>query len=63
MNYYDRFSPDVVRSLKDLNDKLLEEEKQINPDKEKILKIRQQMLMKGLEMSVNFNPMNYNPYR
>ena len=30
---------------------------------EKILKLKQQILMKGLEMSVGFDLCNYNPYR
>lgn len=63
MNYYDRFSPDLMRTIKELNDKMREEENVINPDKEKILKLRQQILMKGLEMSVGFNVNNYNPYK
>lgn len=62
MSYYERFSPDLVRTLKELNDKVQEEEKQHNPDREKILKLKQQILMKGLEMSVNFKMNNYNPY-
>lgn len=63
MNYYDRFSPDSIRIIKELNDKIQEEEKAINPDRAKILKLKQQILMKGMEMSVNFNVNNYNPYR
>jgi predicted patatin/cPLA2 family phospholipase len=62
MSYYDRFSPDLMRTLKDLNDQIQEEEKQYNPDQEKILKLKQQILMKGLEMSVGFGMNNYNPY-
>lgn len=62
MSYYERFSPDLVRTLKELNDKVQEEEKQYNPDREKILKLKQQILMKGLEMSVDFKMNNYNPY-
>lgn len=63
MSYYERFSPDLMKTLKELNDKIQEEEKAITPDREKILKIKQQILMKGLEMSVGFNTNNYNPYR
>ena len=62
MSYYDRFSPDLMRTLKDLNDQIQEEEKQYNPDKEKILKLKQQRGMKGLEMSVGFNGNKHNPY-
>ena len=40
MNYYDRFSPDLMRTIKELNDKMREEENVINPDKEKISDLR-----------------------
>jgi hypothetical protein len=62
MSYYNRFSSESIQTIKNLNDKLVDEEGKDTPDKEKILKIRQQILMKGLEMSVGFNVDNYNPY-
>lgn len=51
MSYYERFSPEVLNILKKLNDELLKEQKQTEPNKEKILKLNQQILIKGLEMS------------
>lgn len=60
MNYYKRFSPDVLNNLKSLNDELLKEQKQMEPDNKKILKLKQQILMKGLEMSTGMNNRNYN---
>lgn len=63
MNYYEQFSPDVIRTLTDLNNEVIKEEKQSNPDNKKILKLKQQILMKGLEMSVGYNNLNYNPYK
>lgn len=63
MSYYDKFSSESIKTIKELNDKLIKEEKNDIPDKAKILKLRQQILMKGLEMSVGFNVDNYNPYR
>lgn len=63
MNYYERFSPEAISVIKSINDKLMEEEKKEMPDKNKILKMKQQILMKGLEMSVGFDIQNYNPYR
>lgn len=60
MNYYERFSPDVLNNLKSLNDELLKEQKQMEPDNKKILRIKQQILMKGLEMSTGMNNRNYN---
>lgn len=60
MNYYKRFSPDVLNNLKSLNDELLKEQKQMEPDNKKILRIKQQILMKGLEMSTGMNNRNYN---
>jgi hypothetical protein len=63
MSYYEKFSPESVKTLKELNDKVTDEEKKDIPNNEKILKLKQQILMKGLEMSVGFNVDNYNPYR
>lgn len=63
MSYYNKFEPESLQALKKLNDELVSEEKKDNPNNEKLLKLKQQILMKGLEMSVNFNPNNYNPYR
>lgn len=63
MSYYEKFSPESVKIIKELNDKITEEEKKEIPNNEKILKLKQQILMKGLEMSVGFNVDNYNPYR
>jgi hypothetical protein len=63
MSYYEKFSPESVKILKELNDKVTDEEKKDIPNNEKILKLKQQILMKGLEMSVGFNVDNYNPYR
>lgn len=60
MSYYDKFSPEVLKTLKELNEKLESEENQNNPDNKKILKLKEQILMKGLEMSVGFNNRNYN---
>lgn len=60
MNYYERFSPDVLNDLKSLNDELLKEQKQMEPDNKKILRLKQQILMKGLEMSTGMNNRNYN---
>lgn len=63
MSYYEKFSPESVKILKELNDKITDEEKKDIPNNEKILKLKQQILMKGLEMSVGFDVDNYNPYR
>ena len=60
MNYYERFSPDVLNNLKSLNDELLKEQKQMEPDNKKILRLKQKILMKGLEMSTGMNNRNYN---
>lgn len=63
MGYYDKFSSESVKTLKELNDKLVKEEAKETPNNAELLKLRQQILMKGLEMSVGFNIDNYNPYR
>jgi hypothetical protein len=63
MGYYDRIYSESNKVLKELNDKLTKEETKEIPDNAEMLKLRQQILMKGLEMSVGFNVDNYNPYR
>jgi hypothetical protein len=63
MEYYDKFSSESIKTLKELNDKLVKEEAKETPNNAELLKLRQQILMKGLEMSVGFNIDNYNPYR
>lgn len=60
---YDKFSPESVKIIKDLTDNLANEEMKDNPDRTKILKLHQKILMKGIEMSAGFNIDNYNPYR
>ena len=52
MNYYNNSQMDVINSLKQLNDDLIKEEKKDNVDKYKILKLKQQILMKGLELPI-----------
>lgn len=59
----EKFSPESVKVIKDLTEKLASEETKEKPDNAKILKLHQQILMKGIEMSVGFNIDNYNPYR
>lgn len=51
MNYYDNFNPDVVKDLRKLNEELLQEEGKSEIDKYKILKLKQQILIKGLKMT------------
>lgn len=62
MGNLNNLSPEYLHLMKDLNEKLMDEEKTINPNNEKILKIKQQILMKGMEMFAGFNPNKYNPY-
>lgn len=62
MNNLVNLSSEDLHLMKELNDKLIDEEKTFNPDNEKILKIKQQILMKGIEMFAGFNPNKYNPY-
>lgn len=49
-SYYDRFAPSVIETLKDLNEKLEDEKKSHNPDRNKMAKLYQQIMMYGLEM-------------
>lgn len=63
MNPYGRFQPGVVEALKKLNEELEKETKQAYPDNDKIFKLRYQILMKGMELSVPYSMNNHNPYR
>jgi hypothetical protein len=63
MNHYEMFPSDVVDNLINLNSELAKETNENNPDREKIFKLRQRILMKGLEMSAGLGNPNYNLYR
>jgi hypothetical protein len=63
MDYYSRFAPNVINDLQQLNQDLEKEEVSQNPDKNKIAKLYQQILMRGLEMSVGPMGIINKPYR
>lgn len=60
MNYYHNGSSDVIQTLVDLNQHLNEELNKDSLDNEKILKLRQQILMKGIQMSTILAYPNHN---
>ena len=60
MNYYNNSSSDVIQTLVDLNQHLNEELNKDSLDNEKILKLRQQILMKGIQMSTILSHPNHN---
>lgn len=62
-DYYSRFAPNVVETLKKLNGDLEKEQNSNNPDKKKLAKLYQQILMQGLEMSAGPNGILNKPYR
>ena len=62
MSYYNNFTSEDLHILKKMNDEIIQEETKQNPNKDEILKLKQRILMKGMEMSVGFNVNNYNPY-
>lgn len=62
-SYYSRFAPNVIKDLQQLNQDLEKEEVSQNPDKNKIAKLYQQILMRGLEMSVGPMGIINKPYR
>ena len=47
-----QFNPEVLKDIKTINDELEAENKKEEPDKDKILKLRQAQLMRGMELSV-----------
>lgn len=56
-SYGSQFNPEVLKDLKKINDELQEEENKPEPDKDKILKFKQQQLMRGMELGngyINF---------
>lgn len=63
VDYYSRFSPQVLNDLKQLNEDLKNEETSNNPDKKKVEKLYQQILMRGLEMSTGPMGIINKPYR
>jgi hypothetical protein len=48
--YSSQFNPEVVRDLQKIDKELNEEFDKYSPDKEKILKLRQQQLLRGMEL-------------
>lgn len=62
-DYYSRFSPCVLDDLKKLNEDLDKEKMSNTPDKNKIAKLYQQIMMRGLEMSAGPMGIINKPYR
>jgi GTP cyclohydrolase I len=62
-DYYRRFSPHVLDDLKKLNEDLDKEKISNTPDKNKIAKLYQQIMMRGLEMSAGPMGIINKPYR
>ena len=56
MNYYGNFSSESLKILKDLNEKLLEEENKDMINNEKILKLKQQILMNEFKEYIAKDP-------
>lgn len=57
--YGSQFNPQVLKDLKKINDELEEEKSQAEPDDEKILKLREKQLMRGMELQSTY----FNNYR
>lgn len=52
------FNPQVLKDLKKINEEIMEEEQKEDIDEEKILKLREKQLMRGMELGnplINFN--------
>ncbi len=52
--YGTQFNPNVLKDLKKINEKIREESKKDVPDKERILKLRQEQLMRGMELNTGY---------
>ena len=57
--YGSQFNPQVLKDLKKIHDELEDETSQAEPDKEKILKLREKQLMRGMELQSSY----FNNYR
>ena len=58
---YNNLPPEYLNSLNKLKEELNKEEEK-NGDKKKILKLKEQILMKSIEMTSLYNLAKYNPY-
>ena len=52
--YGTQFNPNVLKDLKKINEKIVEENEKEKPDKEMILKLRQELLMRGMELNTGY---------
>lgn len=48
------FSPSVIKDLKELYNKIEEEEKKEAPDNEKIVKLKQEHLLRGMQINTSY---------
>lgn len=48
------FSPSVIKDLKELYNKIEEEEKKETPDNEKIVKLKQEHLLRGMQVNTSY---------
>ena len=53
-SYNTQFNPDVLKDLKKINDKIQEECEKETIDKEKILKLKQAQLLRGMELNTGY---------
>jgi len=58
-NYIEQFNPDVIKDLSKLHEEIEDEKKNKKPDKEKLLKLEMQQLLRGMELNTG----TYNNYR
>ena len=52
--YGTQFNPNVLKDLKKINEKIVEENEKEKPDKEMILKLKQEQLMRGMELNTGY---------
>ena len=52
--YGTQFNPNGLKDLKKINEKIVEENEKEKPDKEMILKLRQELLMRGMELNTGY---------
>lgn len=58
-SYIEQFNPDVIKDLSKLHKEIEDEKKNEKPDKERLLQLEMQQLMRGMELNTG----TYNNYR
>lgn len=59
---YSNFNADVVKDIREIADKIQDEQKSENPDSKTISQLMYQQLMKGMALNSVYNRYYYKPF-